>query len=245
VQSHPDYVIKVLLHGLRGPIAGKNYPGGIMVGMPEQSDVWIASIASFIRMSLTNEASPVSAEDVAKVRAATAGQQGPYPYDALMASVPQILIPQDDWKITASHTASARIGGTASPNSAFNFEGWTTGEQQREGMWFQVELPEPAMLTELHFTAPPIRRGWRPGSPPPIQTYPRAYKVQVSLDGEDWGPAVAAGPCDDADNIITFQPVKAKYLRITQTGSVEGEKEKAPWAMKELKLFGLVGKMTM
>lgn len=239
VQSHPDYVIKVLLHGLTGPIGGKTYPGTIMVGMPEQTDEWIASIASFIRLSLTNEASIVTAEDVAKVREATNDQEGPYQFEALLATVPQVLIPQDTWKITASHSASARIGGTASPKSAFNFEGWTTGEQQREGMWFQVELPQPTTLTEIHFTAPPIRRGWRPGSPPPIQTFPRAYEVQVSMDGKNWNKPVASGQCDEPDNIITFYPVKAKFVRITQTGSVENEEEKAPWAMKELKVYGL------
>lgn len=239
VQSHPDYVIKVLLHGLSGKIEGKTYPGAIMVGMAEQSDEWIASIASFIRLNLTNEASLVSAADVAKVRAATTDQDAPYQYDALIASVPQVLIPQEDWKVTASHSASARIGGTASPKSAFNFEGWTTGEQQREGMWFQIELPKPTTLTEIHFTAPPIRRGWRPGSPPPIHTYPRGYEVQVSMDGKNWNKAIASGQCTEPDNLIAFQPVQARYLRITQTGSVENEEEKAPWAMKELKVFGL------
>ncbi|PHN07285.1 sorbosone dehydrogenase [Flavilitoribacter nigricans DSM 23189 = NBRC 102662] len=245
VQSHPDYVIKVLLHGLTGAIEGKTYPGAIMVGMPEQTDEWIASIASFIRLNLTNEASLVTAEEVARVRSATAGQEGPYQYDALLASVPQVLIPQEGWKVTASHSASARIGGTASPKSAFNFEGWTTGEQQKEGMWFQVELPQATTLTEIHFTAPPIRRGWRPGSPPPIHTYPRAYEIQVSMDGKSWKQPVASGQCDEPDNIIAFQPVKARYLRITQTGSVEQEEEKAPWAMKELKLFGLAEPATM
>lgn len=239
VQSHPDYVIKVLLHGLAGPIEGKTYPGGIMVGMQEQSDEWIASIASFIRLNLTNEASWVNAEEVAEVRKGTAEQNGPYQYDALIAEVPQVLLPQEDWKVTASHTASARIGGTASPMSAFNFEGWTTGEQQEAGMWFQVELPKPTTLTEIHFTAPPISRGWRPGSPPPIQTYPRAYEIQISMDGQSWDQPVASGQCDEPENVIAFYPVKAKYLRITQTGSVDQEEEKAPWSMKEFKVFGL------
>jgi mono/diheme cytochrome c family protein/glucose/arabinose dehydrogenase len=245
VQSHPDYVIRTIMHGLTGQIDGKTFPGGVMVGNKEQSDEWIASIASFIRTNLSNEASFVMPEDVARVRKATAGQSGPYTFDVLMASVPQILIPQDDWKITASHSASARIGGTASPKSAFNFEGWTTGDKQQAGMWFQVELPKATTLTEVHFNSPPIRRGWRPGSPPPIQTYPRGYEIEVSLDGQDWAPPVATGACNDPDNIITFYPVKAKYLRITQTGSTDGEEEKAPWAMKELQLFGLSGQEEM
>ena len=36
VQGHPDYIVKVLLHGLQGPIEGQSYPGGVMVGMGEK-----------------------------------------------------------------------------------------------------------------------------------------------------------------------------------------------------------------
>ena len=178
---------------------------------------------------------------MAEVRAATADREGPYQFDELMRSVPHVLIPQENWKVTASHTAPIRIGGTASPLSAFNFEGWTTGDRQEEGMWFEIELPKPATLTEIQFTAPPISRGRRPGSPPPIHTYPRAYEVKVSADGKNWKAPVAAGQCDEPDNVIAFQPVKAKFLRITQTATLSDEEEEnTPWSMKELKVLGLV-----
>ncbi|MEZ5040775.1 MAG: discoidin domain-containing protein [Saprospiraceae bacterium] len=240
VQSHPEYVIKTIMHGLSGPIEGKNYPGAIMVGMKEQSDEWIAAVASFIRINLTNEATIVLPEEVAKVRAETSAQNGPYQYAALIASVPQVLLPEKTWKVTASHSESNRVGGTASTLSAFNFEGWTTGIKQEKGMWFQIELPQPTKLTEIHFNSPPIRRGWRPGSPPPIHTYPRNYSVQVSMDGKNWDKPVAEGQCNDPDNIIAFYPVEAKFLKITQTGDLNDVEEKAPWSMKELKLFGYI-----
>lgn len=239
VQAHPDYVIKTLLHGLTGPIEGKTYAGGIMVGMPEQSDEWVASVLSFIRVNLTNEASPITPADVARVRKASAAQQGPYQYAALRASVPQALPLQDNWNVTASHTASARIGGTASPRSAFNFEGWTTGETQQKGMWFQIELPRPTTLTEVHFNSPPIRSGWGPEAPPPIQTYPRTYEVQVSMDGKTWSEPVATRQGSEADQTVVFAPVDAKFVRITQTTTVEAE-DTAPWSMRQLQLFGLV-----
>ena len=160
-----------------------------MVGNKEQSDEWIAAIASFIRMNLSNDASFVTAEEVADVRKSTEGQDGPYRYETLLQSVPQVLIPRHEWRVTASHTAPTRIGGTASPLSAFNFEGWTTGDRQEKGMWFQVELEKPTTLTEIQFQSPPIRKGWGPEAPPPIQTYPRAYEIQVSMDGEQWKPS--------------------------------------------------------
>lgn len=157
-----------------------------------------------------------------------------------MASIPQPLQPNEDWQVTASHTAPARIGGTASTLSAFNFEGWTTGKTQEKGMWFQIELPKPSKLTEVHFTSQPISRSWRPGSPPPIQTFPRNYSVQVSMDGKSWDKTVAQGECNEPANTISFYPVEAKYLKIIQTGELNEEEEKAPWRMKELKLFGYI-----
>ena len=40
--------IKILLHGLKGPIDGKTYPSE-MVAMNDNSDEWVASILSYIR----------------------------------------------------------------------------------------------------------------------------------------------------------------------------------------------------
>jgi mono/diheme cytochrome c family protein len=54
VQSHPEYTIKTVMHGLEGPLDGKTFPAGIMVGNKEQSDEWIAAIVSYIRTNLSN-----------------------------------------------------------------------------------------------------------------------------------------------------------------------------------------------
>jgi mono/diheme cytochrome c family protein len=77
VQSHPEYVTRVILHGLEGPLDGKSYPAGIMVGNSEQSDEWVAAIASYIRIGLTNEASMVGPSEVARIRQKTEGQSKP------------------------------------------------------------------------------------------------------------------------------------------------------------------------
>lgn len=185
----------------------------------------------------------VSPEEVAKVREKTANQKGPYKYDKLVASAPQTLIPQDDWKITASHTAATRIGGTASPRSAFNFEGWTTGESQKNGMWFQVELPQARNFTEVQFNSPPIRRGpWR-NPLPSIPTYPISYEIEVSLDGKSW-KKVAAGKGGEANVLIAFAPERGRLLRIRQNANAEKREDglETPWNIQELKIFGMADK---
>jgi hypothetical protein len=155
-----------------------------------------------------------------------------------MLSVPQALTPTEDWKLTASHSVATRIGGTASPRSAFNFEGWSTGETQKKGMWFQIEFPDPQVITEIHFNSPPKRRGsWRDNIPP-FETFPRGYEVQVSADGTNWN-SVSTGEGGHQEVAISFDPVSARFLRITQTAALEEEGE-IPWSMRQMKIYGML-----
>lgn len=238
VQAHPEYVIKTLLYGLEGPIEGESYPGGIMVGMGDQSDEWIASVSSYIRLYLDNEATLVNPEEVAKVRSASSHREGSYQYDELLSSIPQALTPSKDWKVTASHSVPIRIGGTASPKGAFNFEGWTTGEKQQKGMWFQIEFSKIVEVTDIQFNSPPKSFGWRPDSPPPLQTYPRQYRLEVSSDGKQW-QTIDTGSCQNENISISFDAVPAKFIRITQIANLDEEGD-IPWSMRQLKIFGIL-----
>ena len=62
VQGHREYVIKVLLNGLTGPVGGKSYPGGVMVPMGTNTDEWLADVASYVRSSFGNSGGMVAAE---------------------------------------------------------------------------------------------------------------------------------------------------------------------------------------
>lgn len=79
--TNPAIPIRVLLHGLQGPITVKGVEfNGIMpqygTGI-EMTDDEIAAVLSFVRSSWGNNASAVTAEMVAKERAATSGRVGP------------------------------------------------------------------------------------------------------------------------------------------------------------------------
>lgn len=247
VQAHPDYIIKTLLHGLSGDIGGESYSGILMAPMGNQSDEWIASVASFVRANFENESSLVTPEDVARVRKATADQKVPYNFNQLWSSIPKVLEPSAGWKITASHAAETRKGSTATAAGAFTYEGWTTGITQKEGMWFQVEFPNTVRLSEIQFKSPPISRGWRKGSPPPIQTSPLGFDVEVSSDGKTWETVVADGEGKGRYTQVTLDPRPCKWVRLTLTKSasvIHGERRGQPydyevsWNMRELKLYG-------
>ena len=247
VQAHPDYVTKVLLRGVTGDINGTHYAGVMMAPMGQNPDEWIASIASYIRANFENESTPVSPQDVARIRKETAHQNKPYAFAELWATIPKVIEPTQQWKVTASNTGEVRKGSTASPKAAFTFEGWTTGITQKAGMWFQVELPKAVKLTEIQFKSPSIRRA-RGNEPPPIQTAPSGFKVEVSKDGNTWQTTVANGEGKGQNTTIRFTPTEARFLRITLTKSEEiihGERFGRPfdyevvWNMREMKLFGL------
>ncbi|MDB4881937.1 MAG: coagulation factor 5/8 type domain protein, partial [Gemmatimonadetes bacterium] len=229
VTGHPDYVIKTLLHGLTGPIDGKTYAGQIMVSQAQQSDDWIAAIASYLRNTMTNQASFVSPAQVAAVRARTATRTTAWTYPELASSVPALMRLQSSWKATASHNGdgAARAFGTA---------GWSSVVPQQAGMWFQFELPEPATLAEIQFQS---AAGYTPPNTPPRPLpYPRGYRVQVSMDGTAWSDPVAEGQGAGQSTLIAFTPVRAKFVRITQTAT---SADAPAWAMQQIQLYEMRG----
>jgi mono/diheme cytochrome c family protein/glucose/arabinose dehydrogenase len=224
ILGHRDYVIKPTLHGLTGPVDGQTYTQ-VMVPMGANSDDWISAVASYVRNAFGNTASFVTPAHVARVRAATAGRTTPWTIAELYASIPVLLLPESTWKTSASHNADDAAGG-------LNYEGWSTRSPQQSGMWYQVELPAPVLLTEIEFTSP-TQGGGRSG-PPPVGTYARAYQVHVSVDGREWGAAVVEGQGDGVTTVIAFEPVRARFVRITLTASPDAA---PPWTIQRLRLY--------
>jgi hypothetical protein len=231
VQGHRDYVVKVLLKGLAGPLDGRTYRD-VMVPMGG-TDEWVAGIASYVRSSFGNSGGLVTPADVARVRAETAGRKTPWTLPELEASLPRQL-DAAQWKVTASHAAEAAAG-------AASLRGWSSGAPQAAGMWVTVELPQPAVVGELQFESATIGggRGGRGAqaatpAPAPVVGFPRGYMVQVSADGTNWSKAVVEGKGSGARTIITLPPTRAKFVRITQTGTAA---DAPPWSMRNLRLY--------
>lgn len=82
-QGDTDRLIKVVLHGLSGPLTVKgdrfvSTPGLQMPSFAALDDQQIADVLSHVRSHFGNSASKISAEDVKRVRAATADRQTPW-----------------------------------------------------------------------------------------------------------------------------------------------------------------------
>ena len=227
VTGHREYAIRTLLHGLTGPLDGRTY-SEVMPPFGASSDAWIADVASYIRNSFGNSASVVTEADVARVRGAAAGRTTPWTAEELARTLPQPLIPDATWRARASHNSGEAAG-------AFDFTRWSTGTPQEPGMWFEIEAPHPAVLTEVQFESQVIPGG---EGRVPTSTAPRVYSVEVSSDGKTWSEPVAQGRGGGRTTTIAFAPVRAKLVRLTQTAAGEGPH---PWTMERLRLYEAPG----
>ena len=143
VSGHRDYVIKVLLNGLMGEIDGRSYTG-VMVPLGGNTDEWIADVASYVRNSFGNSAQFVTPAQVAAVRTGNT-RTTPWTLAELEPTIPSPLGNAAQWKVTASHNSAAAANVTTPGTPAR----WDSGDPQQPGMWFQIELPEPATIVEL------------------------------------------------------------------------------------------------
>jgi mono/diheme cytochrome c family protein/glucose/arabinose dehydrogenase len=85
VTGDPEKLIKILLHGLWGPVDGKIYPD-MMPSLGANDDNYIASVISYIRNDLGNKAPVVKPADVKKVRQENSKRNKPWTKKELEAS---------------------------------------------------------------------------------------------------------------------------------------------------------------
>lgn len=77
-------IIKVMLHGLTGPIDGKTYQGQLMIPMAQESDEWLADVLTEVRSAWGNTGDAVTPADVKKIREATKHITKPYTMESLL-----------------------------------------------------------------------------------------------------------------------------------------------------------------
>lgn len=87
VNGDAGALIRILLHGLSGPLDGQQYPD-VMPAMGENDDQWIASVISYIRNDMENSAPVVRVEEVERVRRATADRKLPWTEGELTGAEP-------------------------------------------------------------------------------------------------------------------------------------------------------------
>jgi len=89
---------------------------------------------------------------------------------------------------------------------------WDTGTPQTGGEWFTLDLGVENTVTGITLDSA--------GSP---GDYPRGYEIYVSFDGGSWGKPIVSGKGTKPVTEIKFpRPVRTRFIKIVQTGSVAG-----------------------
>lgn len=216
VTGHYDQFINIVLHGLEGPVNGKEYSAP-MVSMKSQDDQWIADVTSYIRNDFGNSGGFVSKDEVARVRKETKERSKPWTIAELQKAVPQKL-DSKNWTVTASHNSKGcqeAIDGDLKSR-------YTTKARQEPGMWFQIELAEAKELSVVKINTV--------GSP---KDYPERYLAEISKDGKSWATVKGLTKGDDPLIYLSFPARKAKFFRITNKG-----KKNLYWSIHEISVYG-------
>ncbi|QNF35218.1 c-type cytochrome [Adhaeribacter swui] len=85
VNGEKANLIRILLHGLSGPVEGKTYPD-VMPAMGHNDDEWIAAVLSYVRNDMYNKAPLIQPEEVKVIRSQTVSRQKYWTLDDLEAS---------------------------------------------------------------------------------------------------------------------------------------------------------------
>ena len=142
----------------------------------------------------------------------------PPPLTSSLKTKLPMIEPRSKWKLNAS-LKKDECSKAVDNNTGTR---WLSGVPMKGGEWFTVELPAEENIAGLALDCQAN-----------TNDYPRKYKIELSSDGTNWNPPIAEGDGGVLTEIVFKAPQKARFVRITQTGSSTG----SFWSINELVLF--------
>jgi hypothetical protein len=128
-----------------------------------------------------------------------------------------------------------RLGWTASavspndlPSNALDGDSttrWSTGEWQTNGQWFLADMGSPHSFSSITLD-----------SGAHDQDYPHGYQLFVSLDGTNWGNAIASGNGSGQGVTISFAMQSARFVKVVLTVSASSW-----WSIYEFNVYDASG----
>lgn len=213
-----EALVRVLLHGLTGPVDGRAYAGGTMAPLGAGlTDEAVAGVLSYLRQEWTNDAAVILPAEVASIRRASAARTAPFTREELAAFAAPALTNRAAWAASSAwHTPANAVDGVVKGGHDHAWHG-----QNKPGCWIAVDLGETRTLTHL------VLESVEPAY------YPRGWEVRVSPDGRAWSDPVATGRGTGTRTVASFEPVAARHVKITQTGEAIDR-----WMISELHVHG-------
>lgn len=219
VLAHPAASIRVMLHGLAGPLDGVGYPG-VMVAMGANDDEWIASVLTYVRNAFGNRAEAVEPAEVARIRKLTEGRSEPWTIEEIRRATPHLLGDRESWTLGASDNAETLpflIDGDAATR-------YTSRRPRSNGMWIEIELPREERVRLIEIDSRPSPLDWG-----------AEISVEISDDGQVWHDAEAVDAAVGPRTTVVLSGEPVRYLRLVNHEVVS----RFWWSIHELRLFAL------
>ena len=211
-----------VLHGMFGPIDGKNYAAGSMQPLASNSDEWLANILTYLRNSFNNSSSLVTPAQVKTIRALNAKRNKPWTQQELERNFNSFLPEQNKWQVTTSFPIHKRfvLANILIPTDEGKI--FSARTARANGDTITIALPRIAMLTELVIDS----RGLN-------NFYSRAYEIEISSDGKSWEKVVKnlTGSMYDENQLLGKT---AQYVRVINLAP----HNRRQWRINEIKMRG-------
>jgi len=213
-----ESLLRIILHGLQGPLDDKTYAAGIMPPQSSNDDQWIADVATYIRNDFQNSGSMITPEMVKSIRDMHSSRKEMWTQAELDALEAKELKNQKRWKVSASHGQySAKAATDRKPETRYS-----SGKNMEPGMWYKIQLP----------SAVNIQRVTMEHQKFPLD-FPSEYTVSLSMDGKKWTTSKKQTGTSSVSTY--FAPnQKARFIRINQ----KGKSGTNFWSINEIRLFG-------
>lgn len=133
---------------------------------------------------------------------------------------------REDWHALATQSTG---GGERNPANAFSGgirTRWTSGEPQREGMWFQLDMGRIRTITKITFD-------WGNS----INNFPKRYHLKISAQGDTWEDH----ELDDSLSFVIPQATATRYVRLEiiepRVRGPEEHQQAYWWSIHDIKVY--------
>ena len=215
-------LINLALFGLQGDIDGVSYVGGMMPSISSNGDEYVANVLSYIRNEFGNEASLISANDVAAVRQMNYAPEGMWTQAGLDKKFANELTLKSQWKVTTNFAVHPNLNIEKLTDNIIARPFFSSKLKRDKGFAITIELPALAAISQIVIDSSLLPRD-----------YARHYTIDFSKDGNNWYKVIENPTAIEVNREQTLGQ-QAKYIRITNQLS----HKKRPWRIQEINLFG-------
>jgi mono/diheme cytochrome c family protein len=215
-------LINLVLHGMQGPIDGVSYTGGMMPSISSNGDEYVANVLTYIRNDFGNEASMITAEQVAAVKELNYSPEGMWTQAELDNKFAKELTEKSKWQVTTNFPVHKNLNLEKLTDNKFERPFFSSQRKRAKGDAISIKLPSIAIISEIVIDSTLLPKD-----------FSRHYTVEFSIDGKQWMTVVDNPTATEVNRDQTLGH-KAKYIRITNLRNAKNR----PWRIQEISLFG-------